>query len=45
MYEYRIVNRITGEETVIFGYTYIDACRRWNVKPTEMMVIDYEYVD
>ena len=45
MYEYRIVNRITKEENVIFGRTYIDACRRWNVNPAEMLVIDCEYVD
>ncbi len=45
MYEYRIINKITEEETVIFGYTYADACRRWNVKPAEVLVIDCEYVD
>lgn len=45
MYEYRIVNRITEEETVIFGYTYADACKRCKVDPNEVMVIDCEYVD
>lgn len=45
MYEYRIVNKNTNEENVIFGYTYADACKRWKVDPNEMLVIDCEYVD
>jgi hypothetical protein len=45
MYEYRVVNRKTEQETTIFGRTFIDACRRWKVEPAELMVIDCEYVD
>ena len=45
MYEYRIVNRATNEENVIFGYTYTDACKRYKVDPNEMLVIDCEYID
>jgi hypothetical protein len=45
MYEYRVVNRKTEQETVIFGRTFIDACCRWKVEPAELMVIDCEYVD
>lgn len=45
MYEYRIINKNTNEENVIFGRTYIDACKRWKVDPNEMLVIDCEYVD
>ena len=45
MYEYRVVNRKTEQETVIFGRTFIDACRRGKVEPAELMVIDCEYVD
>lgn len=45
MYEYRVVNRKTEQETIIFGRTFIDACRRWEIEPAELMVIDCEYVD
>lgn len=45
MYEYRIANKKTEQEAVIFGRTFIDACRRWKMEPAELMVIDYEYVD
>lgn len=45
MYEYRVVNRKTEQETIIFGRTFVDACRRCEVEPAELMVIDCEYVD
>jgi hypothetical protein len=45
MYEYRIINKNTNEENVIFGHTYADACKRWKVDPNEVLVIDCEYVD
>lgn len=45
MYEYIIVNRKTEQETVIYGRSFIDACRRWKVEPAEVKIIDYEYVD
>ena len=45
MYEYRIINRVTNEENIIFGRTYADACKRWKVDPNEMLVIDCEYID
>jgi hypothetical protein len=44
MYEYRVVNRKTEQETVIFGRTFMDACHRWKVEPAELMVIDSEYM-
>ena len=45
MYEYRIINKSTNEEDVIFGHTYADAYRRAGLNPAEW-VIDYqEYVD
>jgi hypothetical protein len=45
MYEYRIVNRITEEETVIFGYTYADACKRAKLNPEDCELECVEYVD
>jgi hypothetical protein len=45
MYEYRIVNKTTEEEIVIFGYTYADACKRKKIDPNENLVINCEYVD
>ena len=45
MYEYIIVNRKTGQEAVIYGRTFIDACRRWKVEPDKVEIVDYDYVD
>ncbi len=45
MYEYRIINRINEQENIIFGRSYVDACRRAKLNPAEYTVMDCEYVD
>lgn len=45
MYEYRIINRKTEEETFVFGRSYAQACIKYGIDPDEYIVIDREYVD
>lgn len=45
MYEFEIQNKVTNEEKILFGYNYIDACRKGNVEADEWKVIYREYVD
>lgn len=45
MYEYRIMNKTTGETSIMFGYTFKDAAKRWNVDLTKWEVLSCEYVD
>lgn len=44
MYEYIIVHRHCGNTQVIYGYDYIDACRRWGIDPNLWFVQNAEYV-
>ena len=46
MYEYHIVNKANPAQTEsVYGYDYIDACRRFNRAPDEWDVLSKEYVD
>ena len=45
MYEYTIQHKATGEIQPIFGYTYIDACKRWKIDVNDYYVIHKEYID
>ena len=45
MYEYEIVNLMTGEHSFIFGYSYEDACCRSGINPEMYDVIYFEYID
>lgn len=45
MWEYTIRNLKTDEQTMIWGYSYEDACRRWNINPKEWWLQYWEYVD
>jgi hypothetical protein len=45
MYEYTIMNCLSGEKAIIFGRTYARACQKHGINPAEWEVIDYEYAD
>ncbi len=45
MYEYHIHHIHCGMTTIIFGYNYADACRRWNIDPKLWVVDLQEYID
>ena len=45
MYEYTILNCLSGEKAIIFGRTYARACQKHGINPAEWEVIDYEYAD
>lgn len=46
MYEYEIIDRVTGERGFIWGYNFEDACARAGIQFPDMIeVIHYEYID
>lgn len=45
MYEYDVVNNETGEEDIIFGYSFTDACKRNNYNPQEWEKRTENYID
>ena len=45
MYEFDIVNIYTGENRIVFGYTFEDALRRVNLAPADWGAVRMEYVD
>lgn len=45
MYEYEIINNHTGEESIIFGYSFTDACRRSNLNPNDWSCWLQTYID
>jgi len=45
MWEFEVRNYETGEITLIFGYNYSDACRRWKLVPNEWEILLQTYVD
>jgi hypothetical protein len=45
MYEYQIRHKTTNKNTIIFGYNYADACRRWKIEPEEWTIELQEYID
>lgn len=45
MYSYEIKNNITGEKTIIFGYSWNNAVRRSGIDENEWTVITCDYED
>ena len=45
MYEITLMNRTTGEEAILFGYTVAKAMDKGGYTKEEWTVIDMEYVD
>lgn len=45
MYEYEVRGIMTGEVFLIHGYSFEDACARCGVRPEDVYVIQFEYVD
>ena len=45
MFEYEAYNLETKEETILFGYSFKDACRRSNLDPREWDYYSSEYND
>lgn len=45
MYEYEIMNKTTKETTIIFGYSFENACKRANINGNDYDVLMFEYVD
>lgn len=45
MYEYEIRNIHTNEETIIFGYSFADACRRSKLNPSDWECWMQTYID
>ena len=44
MWEYIIINSEV-KENIIFGYTYDDACKRYNVDQNEWALMHWSYID
>ena len=45
MWEFDICNLETGKRTIIMGYDFYDACRRWGLDPSDWEVLGQTYVD
>lgn len=45
MWEFEIENYETGERTIIYGYSYTNACMRADLNPNDWFVLVQEYVD
>lgn len=45
MYEYEAYNLNTKEETILYGYSFKDACRRANLNPEEWDYWMRTYID
>lgn len=45
MYEFEIINKITDEERIIWGYSYKNACERSKLDPANWIVLCSEYID
>ena len=45
MWEFDICNLETGKMTIIMGYDFYDACRRWGLDPSDWEVLGQSYVD
>ena len=42
---YEIMHNITGEIRYIFGYSYVDACRKSKLELSEWTVLQCDYED
>ncbi len=45
MYAIEIMHKVTGEEDVIMGYNFEDACRRRKLNPDDWYMLGATYED
>jgi hypothetical protein len=45
VYEILIENKLTGEQDLIYGYSFQDACRRAHILEENYKCLDIEYYD
>lgn len=44
MWEFEIMNE-AGEIAIIFGYSFGEACKRYNLNPKDWIILTQGYVD
>lgn len=44
MWEFEIMNE-AEETTIIFGYSFGEACKRYNLNPKDWVLLSQEYID
>lgn len=45
MYCYYIIHKETNFKETIYGYSFIDACKRNKLNPADWIIFTYEYID